>query len=224
MNTFITRDDVPGREWYEFMNKINEYIENGSVTTPITREDVPNSEWINVYNKVNAKIAGTSTEPITREDTPNGVWFPFLSIINKKMFDVASPENVFRGARVDFATNKVTYEQFVPADYQKVYDYEASKSSLPWMIITFDKPEVGEFTVKMKHDGTDVTFNSKVESIGTLSDDGKTLTVRNAHKSLMFEVITELGVSTGENVKFEVTLGFDGEETVVEGTIAKIGE
>ena len=140
------------------------------------------------------------------------------------MFDVASKDEVFRDLAINFATNKVTYEQYVPQNYQKFYTYEDSKASMPWMVLTFNKPEAGEFTVKMKHDGTDVTFDSKVESIGTLSDGGKTLTVRSANNSLMFEVIQELGVSTGENVEFEVTLGFDGDEQTITGTIAKIGE
>lgn len=214
---------MPGREWYNFMNKLNEYFTTSTMTEPLTREDVPNDEWFQVYAKINAKVKGTGTDPITREDVPGGLWFPFLSIINKRMFDVASPENVFAGAALNFAYDEVTYNEYVPADYRKFYSFKDSEPSMPWLILTFDKKEDAPYTVSFKKDGADVTFNEKVAVLGELSGDKKTLTVKNGgNKSLMFEVIQELGVESGENVTFEATLTFDEESTTVEGTIAKI--
>lgn len=43
------------------------------------------------------------------------------------------------GIKLNFVRNEYEYNKYVPEDYKKKYDYKASKSSLPWLIISFDK-------------------------------------------------------------------------------------
>lgn len=43
------------------------------------------------------------------------------------------------GIKLNFVRNEYEYNKYVSEEYKKRYDYEASKSSLPWLIISFDK-------------------------------------------------------------------------------------
>lgn len=226
MNKIITRDDVPGRQWYRFMEKVNEFITKGSLTNPITREDVPDDRWAAMYGKINLKAAGKGEDiAITREDCPDGIWFKGLSIINKEIFEVFSPEPEFRNLAVSFAWNKKTFFENIPQDYLRDYpDYDSQKTGLPWLILTFDRDNQYEnYKIKMKQNDTDVVFAKSVESIGTLSDSDKVLEVTKArNKYIMFQIIQELQVPSGKNVKFDVTVEYDGIEQTASGIIADI--
>ena len=40
---------------------------------------------------------------------------------------------------VDIVRNEYEYNEYVSEEYRKKYDYEASKASLPWIIVCFNK-------------------------------------------------------------------------------------
>lgn len=44
-----------------------------------------------------------------------------------------------QGISISVVRNEYEYNKYVSEEYRKQYDYEASKSSLPWIIIDFAK-------------------------------------------------------------------------------------
>jgi len=84
----LTREDVPGRAWWSFMEKVNKLI-SGTATKDdiITLDDCPLRIWSPLFEKVNAAILGeTEGVQITRADIPNlptgaqDIWFSGLRL------------------------------------------------------------------------------------------------------------------------------------------------
>lgn len=44
-----------------------------------------------------------------------------------------------QGISINVVRNEYEYNKYVSEEYRRQYDYEASKSSLPWIIIDFAK-------------------------------------------------------------------------------------
>ena len=49
-----------------------------------------------------------------------------------------------QGISINVVRNEYEYNKYVSEEYRKQYDYEASKSSLPWIIIDFEKDNAPE--------------------------------------------------------------------------------
>lgn len=50
-----------------------------------------------------------------------------------------------QGISISVVRNEYEYNKYVSEEYRKQYDYEASKSSLPWIIIDFAKYNTRRF-------------------------------------------------------------------------------
>ena len=44
-----------------------------------------------------------------------------------------------QGISINVVRNEYEYNKYVSEEYRRQHDYEASKSSLPWIIIDFEK-------------------------------------------------------------------------------------
>lgn len=49
-----------------------------------------------------------------------------------------------QGISINIVRNEYEYNKYVSEEYRKQYDYEASKSSLPWIIVDFEKGNAPE--------------------------------------------------------------------------------
>lgn len=120
-------------------------------------------------------------------------------------------EGVIRGMNLGVAFNEKTYYSEVPKDYTDTYNYEASKSSLPWLIVSFQKienPDVSEeeedeengaMELQIFANDRQLEFGGTSSNAGTVSDDKKTLTI-TAKNWIMFEIKNDLGILRPELV------------------------
>lgn len=119
------------------------------------------------------------------------------------------------------AYDENSYNSVVPESYRQEYDYEASKDSLPWLVMTFNKvDENNTYAPKItmnygvSEPDTQVTFAKSCEAIGTLSNDDKVLTLDKAKNNYaMFEIKADLQISDGieTNKNFSVNVEYAGE-------------
>lgn len=72
-----------------------------------------------------------------------------------------------QGISVNVVRNEYEYNKYVSEEYRKQYDYEASKSSLPWIIIDFAKDNAPEDFVS----NSELTF-SPVADFTSISQAG----------------------------------------------------
>lgn len=116
-----------------------------------------------------------------------------------------------QGISVNVVRNEYEYNKYVSKEYRKQYDYEASKSSLPWIIIDFAKdnaPEdfvsASELTFSPAADFTSISQSGDGEwSVGS----DKTKLVVNLQKMnrLMLEAKKDVGY-TSLPANFSVTV------------------
>lgn len=104
---------------------------------------------------------------------------------------------------------KESYEFIIPESYKEQYSYEEGINSYPWLWFNFTTNAKGSYKVQVAKDGVLCTFNDSVSSIGTLSEDKKTITI-SASKYLGFEIIKDLNVK--ENLYGSYELIFTDEE------------
>lgn len=119
------------------------------------------------------------------------------------------------------AKDEESYNKYVDADYRAQHDYEESKGSLPWLICSYERPNAEDVTpidlkIKLQGSADYLTFGGTSSNVGTVSEDGKKLTV-TAKKYVMFEVKNDLGVEqpTG-NENFIATLENNGQSFTVD--------
>lgn len=93
--------------------------------------------------------------------------------------------------------NEYEYNKYVDAEYRKKYDYEASKASLPWIIINFDKGNWPEDIIsKSKLRFTPVANFSSISESDKWSKEGTdtlVLKLDKIEKYLMLEVNKDCG-------------------------------
>ena len=119
------------------------------------------------------------------------------------------------------AKDEESYNKYVDADYRAQHDYEESKGSLPWLICSYERPNAEDVTpidlkIKLQGSADYLTFGGTSSNVGTVSEDGKKLTV-TAKKYVMFKVKNDLGVEqpTG-NENFIATLENNGQSFTVD--------
>lgn len=105
------------------------------------------------------------------------------------------------GLQLGVAFNEATYNSEVPASYREDHDYEASKDSLPWLVSKFQRTGSADATMEVQvfADERALDLLNIPESVGTVSEDKKTLTTK-ATEYLMFEVVRDLGILYPKNV------------------------
>lgn len=124
-------------------------------------------------------------------------------------------EGVLKGLKVGIAYDEKTYYSEVASDYTETYSYEASKSSLPWLVVSFQKIENdaaegdgddaegkssgGAMELQIFANDRQLEFGGTSANAGTVSADKKTLTI-TAKEWVMFEIKNDLGVLRPELV------------------------
>lgn len=128
-------------------------------------------------------------------------------------FTSGEPElaGTISGMKVGLAYDEKTYNSEVPAEYIEDYDYEASKQSLPWLVVSYQKlenaaddaeeSEENDDTMELQIFANDrqLEFGGTSANAGTVSADKKTLTI-TAKEWVMFEIKNDLGVFRTELV------------------------
>ena len=99
------------------------------------------------------------------------------------------------GLQLGVAFNEATYYAVVPKSYTDKYDYAASKASLPWLVAKFNKQgaDDDEYQVKVWADDAQLSFKNVLESVGTVSEDGKVLTSK-MKEYIMFDIVRDLTI------------------------------
>lgn len=214
----LSREDVPGRSWWPFMEKVNKLI-SGTATEKdvITLDDCPLRIWSTLFEKVNVAIKKGSLEglQITRADIPNlptgaqNVWFPGLTIVNKEVFGVVSPIDV-EELKVYALYDKSSYEAFAPKEYLAQYpDHWKYVMENPWIVIYYKTTNIANEV----HASIVVDGEEKVLSISNpkfvMSDDNKTFTYPQSSGSNMLEVVAEIQLSDWKGKTIVVNLKND---------------
>lgn len=213
----LTREDVPGRAWWPFMEKVNKLISGTSTENDvITLDDCPLRIWSKLFEKVNVAIKKGSIEgmQITREDIPNlptgaqDIWFPGLTIVNKEVFGVVSPD-VVRNFAAYALYDKSSFEAYCPKEYLSQYpDHWKYVQSAPWIAVVFDVENISN-TVKLSYavDGEEVAMNLSPNPNFVLSEDSKTYTfLKSSNGYNLIEVVRELQLSDWKGKTIEVHL------------------
>lgn len=105
------------------------------------------------------------------------------------------PKGTIFGLQLGVAYNEATYNAVVPASYVEQYQYADSKDSLPWLVAKFEKQGAAddEYQVQLWANDSRLSFSNIPESVGTVSEDGKTLTSK-AMSYIMFDVVRDLTI------------------------------
>lgn len=130
----------------------------------------------------------------------------------------SEPKGIISGLSLAVAYDEDSYNAVVPADYVEQYPFSVSQSSMPWLVAKFQKvvaPEqtAGSMKIQMWADDSQLSFGGTSSNVGTVSEDGKTLTTDKAKTSVMFEVKNDLGVLDPKKVTwFKIRIEFEGRE------------
>lgn len=214
----LTREDVPGRAWWPFMEKVNKLI-SGTATKDdiITLDDCPLRIWSPLFEKVNAAILGeTEGVQITHADIPNlptgaqDIWFSGLSIVNKEVFGVSSPASV-RKFTVSALYDQSTYEALCPKEYREKYpDHWYGLYGSPWIVIEFDVNTLDSYIgISFKVDGVETAFGETETTPGSeFSEDRKIkyLIAKGIKNYVTFDVRMELATLEWKGKTFEMSL------------------
>lgn len=105
------------------------------------------------------------------------------------------PKGIIFGLQLGVAYNEATYNSVVPASYVEQYPYSASKDVLPWLVAKFNKQgaDDDEYQVKVWADDAQLSFKNVLESVGTVSEDGKVLTSK-MKEYIMFDIVRDLTI------------------------------
>lgn len=107
-----------------------------------------------------------------------------------------------QGISINVVRNEYEYNKYVSEEYRKQYDYEASKSSLPWIIIDFAKYNAledfvsnSELTFSLAADFTEISQAGNGEwSVG--SDKTKLTVNLQKMNRLMLEAKKDVGYAS----------------------------
>lgn len=105
------------------------------------------------------------------------------------------PKGIIFGLQLGVAYNEATYNSVVPASYVERHPYSASKDVLPWLVAKFNKQgaDDDEYQVKVWADDAQLSFKNVLESVGTVSEDGKVLTSK-MKEYIMFNIVRDLTI------------------------------
>lgn len=119
---------------------------------------------------------------------------------------------VIQALTLGVAFDEATYNSVVPSSYVEKYPYEESKGSLPWLVSQFRKSgeDESEIGVQVFANETQLEFRGNSASLGTLSEDKKTLTVKSKNY-IMFEIIKDFGILYPQEVTwFKIRMIYGG--------------
>lgn len=109
---------------------------------------------------------------------------------------------VVNGLSLKVIYDEKTFKAYMPADYQEQYPWdENTAASFPWLIATFDRTgdEKATMDITLMANDNQLSFTDIEEAVGTVSEDGKTLTTSVQHY-VSFEIINELNVTVPADV------------------------
>lgn len=109
---------------------------------------------------------------------------------------------VVNGLALKVIYDEKTFKAYMPASYQEQYPWdENTAATFPWLIATFDRTGDKDTTmdITLMANDNQLSFTDIEASVGTVSEDGKTLTTSAQH-FVSFEIINELNVTTPADV------------------------
>ena len=168
---------------------VNALINDNSITFSYT---VQKKIWTIVITLTDSTFAVTS---VTSED---------IAVGTKKVVTVLANSGIIY--------NETTYNSILPESYLEEYPFqEEYTNGFPWIWLNINNPEGNSFDLQIRKDGLFVEFAGSSESIGTVSDDNKTITL-TAKNYFGFEIQKDLNVTLDElNGLWEVLITIDQE-------------
>ncbi len=112
------------------------------------------------------------------------------------------PTEFINGLDLKVIYDEKTFKAYMPASYQEQYPWdENTAATFPWLIATFDRTGGKDATmdITLMANDNQLSFTDIEASVGTVSEDGKTLTTSVQH-FVSFEIINELNVTTPADV------------------------
>lgn len=112
------------------------------------------------------------------------------------------PTEFINGLDLKVIYDEKTFKAYMPASYQEQYPWdENTAATFPWLIATFDRTGGKDATmdITLMANDNQLSFTDIEASVGTVSEDGKTLTTSAQH-FVSFEIINELNVTTPADV------------------------
>lgn len=112
------------------------------------------------------------------------------------------PTEFINGLDLKVIYDEKTFKAYMPASYQEQYPWdENTAATFPWLIATFDRTGDKGTTmdITLMANDNQLSFTDIEASVGTVSEDGKTLTTSAQH-FVSFEIINELNVTTPADV------------------------
>lgn len=108
--------------------------------------------------------------------------------------------------------DEATYNAILPQSYIEQYPFKAEYANgFPWLWLNINNPEGNEFDLQIRKDGMFLNFGGSSETVGTISEDNKTITL-TTKDYIGFEVQKDLEVILTElNGLYEVLITIDEE-------------
>lgn len=130
----------------------------------------------------------------------------------KEQVEVTGKQSI-NSLNVAFVHDEATYNEHVDAAYREQYDFEASKDSMPWLVVDIDKADAeARPQLAIKAGNAEVVFAESCDNVGSRSNENKTLTLNaNVAKYAMFECIKDLQVAEPFGIKWTVAAQVEDE-------------
>lgn len=112
------------------------------------------------------------------------------------------PTEFINGLDLKVIYDEKTFKAYMPASYQEQYPWDENTAAIfPWLIATFDRTgdKSATMDITLMANDNQLSFTDIEASVGTVSEDGKTLTTSVQH-FVSFEIINELNVTTPADV------------------------
>lgn len=172
---------------------VNALINDNSITFSYTAQK---KIWTIVITLTDSTFAVTS---VTNEDIAIGAIPP-----QKKFVEVLANSGIIY--------DKNTYNSILPESYLSTYPFqEEYVNGFPWIWLNINNPEGNSFDLQIRKDGLFVEFSESSESIGTISDDEKTITL-TVKNYFGFEIQKDLNITLDElNGLWEILITIDQE-------------
>ena len=158
--------------------------------------------------KLNMKVAGFYDFKVSIIQVEGDV--ELCSI--KEQVEVTGKQSI-NSLNVAFVHDEATYNEHVDAAYREQYDFEASKDSMPWLVVDIDKADAeARPQLAIKAGNAEVVFADSCDNVGSRSNENKTLTLNaNVAKYAMFECIKDLQVAEPFGIKWTVAAQVEDE-------------
>lgn len=134
-----------------------------------------------------------------------------LCSINERL-EVSAKKSI-KSIAAAFVHDEASYNEYVDAAYREQYDFEASKDSMPWLVVDIDKADAeARPQLAIKAGNAEVVFAESCDNVGSRSNENKTLTLNaNVAKYAMFECIKDLQVAEPFGIKWTVAAQVEDE-------------